>query len=518
MDKNEEVKQNEVQFEKFSPIEIQPLKTKKEMKEKLKKLDFSNKFITRLPKLLDQFIYFYKSKVDFKYNILIVSDNKTSDCAEIISSYLYANNIIENKLLTNYNYFTKIKTDKNIASYIHSTVEHERRVASNISRQENNIFSIAMTSLPQYIASKTILDDKFPFIAFDEYSENEEYSLIENFIKKLGFVLENKNDMKKLLDTVEDTRLIKNAITQYIIDKKVDKKDNVIRIKELKEYLNIRLVHDNQESKDKKTSKAVSMENIVGLESVKREVNRIAKMLAKNNGERPMLHMAFLGNPGTGKTSIARVLAQEFYKRKIIKQNKFLEVSRVDLVGEFVGHTASKTLDVIERAVGGILFIDEAYSLATSKSDKDFGPEALATLVKEMEDRRDDLIVIFAGYEKDMKSMIAVNKGLESRIAFHLKFENYSVEELMQILHSFISKTKYTIENQALETIKTYFSKESEKPNFSNGRFVRTFFEKLKLIQAERSDNFEITTEDILLAIKEQSALDCGKTKMGFAI
>lgn len=517
MENNEEIKENKPQLERYSPIDIEPIKTKKELKEKLKNLDFSKDFVSRLPKLLDQFISLYKNKAELRFNILIISDKKTSECAEIICSYLHANNIVENKLLTNYNYFSKLKADKNFASFVYYDLDFERRQNSNISRQESNIFSIGLVSLTQYFANKKVFDDKFPFIALDAHSENEKYNLVEKYIKKMGFVVENKNTIKKLLHNVEEITIIKNTLAQYIIDKKVDNKDNVVRFEELKKYFNT-FVQREEKRKEEIKNKDYDIDDIIGLESVKTQVRRIVKMLAKNKDDRPMLHMAFLGNPGTGKTSIARVLAQEFYKKKIIKENKFLEVSRVDLVGMYIGHTAEKTLRVIEKSLGGILFIDEAYSLATSKSDKDFGPEALATLVKEMEDKRDDLIVIFAGYEKEMKNMISVNKGLASRIAFNIKFEDYSVDELMQILNLFISKTKYTIESNAIELIKNYFSKEKEKQNFSNGRFVRTFFEMLKLVQAERSDDYEILKEDVMIAIKEQSSGDNEKSKMGFVI
>ena len=206
-----------------------------------------------------------------------------------------------------------------------------------------------------------------------------------------------------------------------------------------------------------------------------------------------------------GKTTVARIVGKILKVMGILKKGHMVEVTRSDLVGQYVGQTGPKTLEKIKEAYGGILFIDEAYTL-NSKSENDFGSEAIGTLIKEMEDNRDKLIVIMAGYTKEMKELLNINPGLESRIKFNIQFNDYSGDELFKIFKSLCKREKYKISHNAYKKLKEDFEELSENKgrNFGNGRLVRKYFENVKMKQATRIINENINEkEEMLKIIKE---------------
>lgn len=250
------------------------------------------------------------------------------------------------------------------------------------------------------------------------------------------------------------------------------------------------------------------LEKLVGLATVKRELKRIKAYTIKNKGKNVNLHMSFLGNPGTGKTVVARLLGQILYEAGVLKNNNFVECSRETLIGEYIGHTAVKTKDAINKAMGGVLFIDEAYSLYQKGSEKDFGQEAIVELLKAMEDHRGEFMCIMAGYTKEMIDLFNMNPGFKSRVQFFIKFPDYSFEELSEIGKIMLKDMDYVMDEKALNlTIKIAYHKHNS-PNFSNAREVRNILEKAAIIQAERTiENFEdrtITVEDVELFASEQ--------------
>jgi AAA+ superfamily predicted ATPase len=200
------------------------------------------------------------------------------------------------------------------------------------------------------------------------------------------------------------------------------------------------------------------------------------------------LHMVFLGNPGTGKTTVARIVAEILYNLKYIKQNKLIEVSSKDLVAEYVGQTAPKTNAVIEKALGGVLFIDEAYSLA-DKGGNSYNAEAIATLIQAMENHRDDLVVIFAGYTKEMKDFLDSNSGIVSRIGYTLEFEDYTKEELAKIFINMMKKSGFEVEKEALDKVKNLVDEYKNTKNFGNARFIRNIYEKSVIKHASNTKN-----------------------------
>ena len=239
------------------------------------------------------------------------------------------------------------------------------------------------------------------------------------------------------------------------------------------------------------------LNELVGLHSVKEALLDLSNLIdfkVKTEGELSIkstnLHMVFLGNPGTGKTTVARMVAGILYNLKYIKYNKFVEVSSKDLVAKYVGQTAPKTMEVVEKALGGVLFIDEAYSLATGDGGEgSFNDECIATLIQAMENYRDNLVVIFAGYKKEMQDFLDSNSGIVSRIGYTLDFVDYSVDELIQIFKSMVSKAGFKITDEAIDKVKEIIEEYKDTPNFGNARFARTLYEKVVIRHAKNMKN-----------------------------
>lgn len=255
------------------------------------------------------------------------------------------------------------------------------------------------------------------------------------------------------------------------------------------------------------------LNGLIGLESVKEEI-RILTNFVKINKQKEALglpttdiscHCVFTGNPGTGKTTVARIVAKLYKDLGIIGKGHLVEVDRSKLIGEYMGQTAVKTNKVIDSALDGVLFIDEAYTLSSHKYD-DYGEEAIATLLKRMEDDRDRLIVIVAGYTNEMMQFIDSNPGLKSRFSHYIDFKDYKKEDLYKIFMYFVQKGKYVVSDDAKLKLKQILVNaiSSNDKNFGNGRFVRNLFEKTLLKQANRLVHIDSTTlsKDALMTIE----------------
>lgn len=253
------------------------------------------------------------------------------------------------------------------------------------------------------------------------------------------------------------------------------------------------------------------LNELIGLGGVKKEVNNLINMvtvhkLRQQHGLKSVdmsLHMVFSGNPGTGKTTIARMMARIYRSLGILSKGQLVEVDRSGLVAGYVGQTAAKTSKVIESALGGVLFIDEAYAL-NAKSENDFGQEAINTLLKAMEDHREDLVVIVAGYDGLMDTFIHSNPGLESRFNRYLHFDDYSVDEMLAILDMQLRKGQYTLDAAAREAAREYIeASNTSSIAFGNARGIRNIFEKLLVEQANRLSGEENLSKEALMCITE---------------
>ena len=257
------------------------------------------------------------------------------------------------------------------------------------------------------------------------------------------------------------------------------------------------------------------LNELIGLDGIKKEVNNLINMvtvhkLRQEHGLKSVdmsLHMVFSGNPGTGKTTIARMMARIYRSLGILSKGQLVEVDRSGLVAGYVGQTATKTAKVVESALGGVLFIDEAYSLS-SKSENDFGLEAIDTLLKSMEDHREDLVVIVAGYDGLMDTFIHSNPGLESRFNHYLHFDDYTVDDMLAILALQLKKGQYVLEDAASAAARDYIeASNTSSIAFGNARGVRNIFEKLLVEQANRLSTLPEITKEQLMTITEADVL-----------
>ncbi|NNN13289.1 MAG: CbbX protein [Acidimicrobiaceae bacterium] len=260
-------------------------------------------------------------------------------------------------------------------------------------------------------------------------------------------------------------------------------------------------------------------DELVGLGPVKTKLAEISSLLLVDRmrkrfslaSSRPNLHMSFTGSPGTGKTTVAMRMAELLFSLGYLKKGHLVAVTRDDLVGQYIGHTAPKTKEVLKRAMGGVLFIDEAYYLYRPENERDYGQETIEILLQVMENQRDDLVVIVAGYKDRMDKFFESNPGMNSRIAHHVDFPDYSIEELDQIARLILKDQSYYFSKEAEETFREYLNKRMTQPHFANARSVRNAIERSRLRQANRivnsqaekvskDDLMKITAEDIRLS------------------
>ncbi|WP_395940628.1 stage V sporulation protein K [Bacillus sp. HMF5848] len=261
------------------------------------------------------------------------------------------------------------------------------------------------------------------------------------------------------------------------------------------------------------------MSKLVGMDEMKRIIKEIYAWIYVNKKReeqglkagKQALHMMFKGNPGTGKTTVARLIGKLFVQMNVLSKGHLIEAERADLVGEYIGHTAQKTRDLIKKAIGGILFVDEAYSLARG-GEKDFGKEAIDTLVKHMEDRQHEFILILAGYSKEMDHFLSLNPGLQSRFPLVIDFPDYSVDQLMEIARRMLFEKQYELSTDAEWKLKDHlvaYKAGTNPKSFSNGRYIRNVIEKSIRAQAmrlllhdefDRKDLLTLRSQDLIFS------------------
>jgi probable Rubsico expression protein CbbX len=256
--------------------------------------------------------------------------------------------------------------------------------------------------------------------------------------------------------------------------------------------------------------------DLVALAPVKRRVREISALLVIDrlrqemglNSRRPTLHMSFTGSPGTGKTTVALRMASILHRLGYIERGHLVSVTRDDLVGQYVGHTAPKTKDVVKRALGGILFIDEAYYLHRPENERDYGQEAIEVLLQVMESERQNLVVIMAGYEERMEAFFQANPGMGSRVAHHIAFPDYDADDLMAIARLMVDQQGYELGEGAQDALQKYIARRIGRPRFAHGRSMRNAIERARMRQATRLfDSGDMVTRSDLMTLAGQDFL-----------
>lgn len=315
--------------------------------------------------------------------------------------------------------------------------------------------------------------------------------------------------LRKISDIADSTKFSREVIKQA----------NLLKNSLIAYYGHLKILeicNQNKTEDDLRTLPELLSElnSLIGLENVKKKVNdliiyqQVQKLRRENNlhTTKSTLHMAFTGNPGTGKTTVARIVGRIYKQIGLLSKGHFTEVSRTDLIAGYQGQTALKVKKVIEKAKGGVLFIDEAYSITENDHSDSYGRECLTELTKALEDYRDDLVVIVAGYTEPMKKFFESNPGLKSRFNTFIQFEDYNADELEKILLSMCINNDYNLSENAKVAIRAFLEKQvSDKDaNFANGRMVRNIYDDLVMNHARRVINIANPTREDLSLITEE--------------
>lgn len=375
----------------------------------------------------------------------------------------------------------------------------------------------------EFLDTNSGLKSRFPLkINFSDYNLDELLLIGKSMIKGKGFVLAG-NAEDELRASIDEEKRKGGAqagngrMVRNIVEKAIRAQSS--RIADLEDFDEKAVVLLTEEDFGVSTAQNESfdleakLKDVIGLEEVKDFVRSLQaqlrikkqrKALGLPSDDSQTLHMIFKGNPGTGKTTMARIIGEVLYSLGVLKDKKFVETDRSGLVAGYVGQTAIKTKEKIDAALGGILFIDEAYALAQDAgSNSGFGKEAIDTLVKGMDDNRENLLVILAGYSNDMDKFLEVNPGLKSRFANIIEFKDYSVQDLLDIADIVFRNKGYVLTEAARNKMKTIFEDASKVSAFGNGRYVRNLFEKAVRNQAVRLENIENLTKEHLVTIEE---------------
>ncbi len=369
--------------------------------------------------------------------------------------------------------------------------------------------------IDELFSNNSTLKDKI--FDFELFTKNETYEEVyDTIISKLSknYIITGEFEIK-LSDYVRETYNKSTLSSSEYISALIEK----ILFNNNEEIINASAIPEFEKSKSNEEI-FKELNELVGLENIKDMLKDLVHLMEfrKKAGDSiklkdTNLHMVFLGNPGTGKTTVARMVAGILYNLKYVDQNKLIEVSAKDLIGQYVGQTAPKTMGVIEKALGGVLFIDEAYSLAAKPGNSSsFNEECIATLIQAMENHRDNLVVIFAGYSKEMDAFLKSNSGIVSRIGYTMEFKDYTVDELLQILNSMFQKSGFKIQESAMKKAKTIIEEYSKTEGFGNARFVRNLYEKAIIKHA--SNTSSETSLEVLKTISAEDITDENISKL----
>ena len=449
--------------------------------EEINKLFLDEESKSLFKKIINYIITFSDDKRYIPFNIsLIRLTNKTLDnIIKILASAVKKSNYLSNINVGEISMF-KLNEDIFKKQYESNNIIILKDI-NGIELESINDKQKYMYLLEESIKLKEIKEEKS--IVYNDILENTNLSE-DNKVKLMDYISSTYDKTNLDLETY------KNNIINYIIlnnDIPLIKEEKTIDeiFKELNELVGL--------SKVKKT-----LYELVDLIKLKEKTNDKLKIGNVN------LHMIFLGNPGTGKTTIARLLSGIFYNLGLIKENKLIEVTSKDLIAEYVGQTAIKTNEVINKALGGLLFIDEAYMLGDKNNS--YNSDAIGTLIAQMENNRDNLVVIFAGYTKEMQSFLNANSGIASRIGYTLEFDDYTCDELIKIFDGMMKKAGFEVLEEAHDELKNIILENINKENFGNARFIRNIYEKTIIRHASNTKNNK--SKKILMTITRKDIND----------
>ena len=435
------------------------------------------------------------------YNVLIKCKNDYSQIEQLVeiivkllkkynianSSYLY----VDERQLRNIYRISDISdqeiviVDSDIVNL--SSYHIQEQLKQCINDNKNKIFILVDRETQNFWKDDFKSKELFWTFEFDEASEDDKTKYIKQVIKENEMKIDTNCNLINAMSN-NDYEKVQKDLFNIIIEcksKNINKiTDKVLEDLDKREYLRIRT---KTKSPNNKKTAIQELNSLEGLEQVKEQIQHVLNYIKvnKNRGTLASLHMSFEGNPGSGKTSVARIIGKIFAEEKILSNKKiFVEINARELVAKYVGWTAVQTKEIVEKAEGGVLFLDEAYALISDKHS--FEHEAIDTLIKLMEDKRDNLCIIFAGYTKEMQKLFDMNPGFASRINFHIQFSDYSEEELYNIFRKMLKQEKYKLSNNTKDILIDYFNKEKQKDHFANGRCVRNLFERIKFEQADR--------------------------------
>ena len=499
---------------------------------KVEELPYSNKTKEKIYNILNYILnYKYRSSIPYiPINILIYSNDKegVGNISQIIGEFMW----YFGYLGENMKYYNEHMSDVILDKYKIKKIYYEY--------EKDNVKNKSGILVIHDIENLLYMDNKFQSVILniltDEIEKNNRRvcTIIYGERTKLKQVLDSQKKLSRLLINLEleiddlgiekiyeltieklkrnmsvpedAAKKIYNYIKATYTQSEFNNMDYVNKL-----YSEIVLNMNNRFSENEKTKLKIEnipdvynikdlptimkdLNNLVGLENIKEQINDLVSLLKFNKQTNIDIkdfcfHMCFTGNPGTGKTTVARIITEILYNLGYIKQNKLTEVTAKDLIGEYIGQTSPKTFNVVNSALGGVLFIDEAYSITnTTSKGNQFGNECIATLLKLMEDYRDRIIVIFAGYKDEMKEFLDSNPGLISRIGYTIEFPDYSIDELLQIFLNMLKNSNMDITESALKKLKKVIEVSSKNKNFGNGRFIRNIFQKILIEHAKNMD------------------------------
>ena len=502
-------------YNDFFKVEKKDLEVKNDEKNNSNIIeDIDNLYLDNESKnLLKQILEYmdkYTNKEETNYiNFNIIVDGENSETVNSIASIL-KKNVNNNHYIDNNSVYELSLYDLNNKVDINDIYNKNGIVVikdlnSLLMQDENNKKMFFYNLKNNLLKSKiTILygnsSDISMFLSFDHELNHKYFNF--KLIEVMPSIQDIYNEIIKKVNVSDDNKVL---LLDYITDSYKDITDYISFRDNAVNYLSFN--KEVPRIKEVKSMEEIFSElnSLVGLSDVKKVLHDLVNLISlKDKSDLKInnvnLHMLFLGNPGTGKTTVARCLSNILYNLGYIKENKLLEVSSKDLVAEYVGQTAIKTYGVIERALGGILFIDEAYSL--SSKNNSYNDEAIATLIKAMEDNRDNLVVIFAGYTKEMQEFINSNSGIASRIGYTLNFKDYTEDELLEIFKGMVTKAGFKITNEALYKARNIIREHKNDKNFGNARFIRNMYEKT--VTEHATNTKDKHRKDILITITDK--------------